>query len=95
MPTERLITLRESNWRDLRGRWGGEDGEKALQVLLELAGLNHATPALEGDPIDRRDASDQVIKATYTEHAKQKSVTALDVVYALKRSGRTLYGLGA
>merc|ERR1712166_1555451 len=29
---------------------------------------------------------------TYTEHAKRKTVTALDVVYALKRQGRTLYG---
>ncbi|KAF5379548.1 hypothetical protein D9757_009277 [Collybiopsis confluens] len=32
---------------------------------------------------------------TYTEHAKRKTVIALDVVYALKRSGRTLYGFGA
>nr|XP_025842363.1 uncharacterized protein LOC112910329 [Vulpes vulpes] len=31
---------------------------------------------------------------TYTEHAKRKTVTAMDVVYALKRQGRTLYGLG-
>ncbi len=47
---------------------------------------------------------------TYTEHAKSKSisihslatidspigktVTSLDVVYALKRQGRTLYGFG-
>ena len=30
----------------------------------------------------------------YTEHAKRKTVTALDVVYALKRQGRTLYGFG-
>ncbi|KAM5142144.1 LOW QUALITY PROTEIN: histone H4-like [Mantella aurantiaca] len=30
---------------------------------------------------------------TYTEHAKRKTVTA-DVVYALKRQGRTLYGFG-
>ncbi|KAK6969520.1 histone-fold-containing protein [Favolaschia claudopus] len=30
----------------------------------------------------------------YTDHAKRKTVTALDVVYALKRSGRTLYGFG-
>ena len=29
---------------------------------------------------------------TYTEHAKRKTVTVLDVVYALKRQGRTLYG---
>ena len=31
---------------------------------------------------------------TYTEHAKRKTVTALDVVYALKRRGQTLYGFG-
>ena len=30
----------------------------------------------------------------YTEHAKRKTVTALDAVYALKRQGRTLYGFG-
>jgi hypothetical protein len=27
---------------------------------------------------------------TYTEHAKRKTVTSLDVVYALKRQGRKL-----
>ena len=31
---------------------------------------------------------------TYTEHARRKTVMALDVVYALKRQGRTLYGFG-
>ena len=31
---------------------------------------------------------------TYTEHAKRRTVTAMDVVYALKRQGRTLYGFG-
>ena len=30
----------------------------------------------------------------YTEHAKRKTVTALDVVHALKRQDRTLYGFG-
>ncbi len=29
---------------------------------------------------------------TYTEYSKRKTVTALDVVYALKRQGRTIYG---
>ena len=29
---------------------------------------------------------------TYTEHARRKTVTAMDVIYALKRQGRTLYG---
>ena len=31
---------------------------------------------------------------TYSEHARRKTVTALDVVYALKRQGKTLYGFG-
>ena len=31
---------------------------------------------------------------TYSEHARRKTVTALDVVHALKRQGRTLYGFG-
>ncbi|EOD24765.1 hypothetical protein EMIHUDRAFT_443819 [Emiliania huxleyi CCMP1516] len=31
---------------------------------------------------------------TYTEHARRKTVTATDVVYALRRQGRTLYGFG-
>lgn len=30
----------------------------------------------------------------YTHHAQRKTVTAMDVVYALKRNGRTLYGFG-
>jgi histone H4 len=32
---------------------------------------------------------------TYTEHARRKTVTAMDVVYALKRQGRSLYGFGS
>ena len=31
---------------------------------------------------------------TYTAHARRKTVTAIDVVYALKRQNRTLYGFG-
>ena len=39
---------------------------------------------------------ENVIKdsGTYTEHARRTTVTALDVVYALKRQGKTLYGFG-
>lgn len=39
---------------------------------------------------------DNVIRdaITYTEHARRQTVTALDVVYSLKRQGRTLYGFG-
>ena len=31
---------------------------------------------------------------TYTEHARRKTVTAMDICYALKRQGKTLYGFG-
>lgn len=31
---------------------------------------------------------------TYTEYSHRKTVTAMDVVCALKRQGRTLYGFG-
>ena len=31
----------------------------------------------------------------YTEHSRRKTVTAMDIVYALKRQGRCLYGFGA
>jgi histone H4 len=30
----------------------------------------------------------------FTEHAGRKTVKAMDVVYALKRQGHTLYGFG-
>ena len=31
---------------------------------------------------------------TYTEHARRKTVTSMDVVYSLKRHNHTLYGFG-
>jgi histone H4 len=31
---------------------------------------------------------------TYTEHRKGQTITAMDVVYALKKNGRVLYGYG-
>ena len=30
----------------------------------------------------------------FTEYARRKTVSALDVVHALKKQGRTLYGFG-
>lgn len=32
--------------------------------------------------------------AVFAEHAKRKTITAMDVIYALKRGGRSLYGYG-
>jgi histone H4 len=70
-----------------------EETRGVLKIFLENVSLCvrlcHA--------IAHANVSSQVIRdsVTYTEHAKRKTVTALDVVYALKRSGRTLYGFGA
>jgi len=38
--------------------------------------------------------SQPILWQLFTEHAKRKTVLATDVVYALKRQGRTLYGFG-
>jgi histone H4 len=32
---------------------------------------------------------------TFAEHGKRLTITALDVVYALKKNGRVIYGYGA
>ncbi|KAM7463399.1 hypothetical protein LguiA_031520 [Lonicera macranthoides] len=32
---------------------------------------------------------------TYTKHTRRKTVMTIDVVYALKRQGRALYGFGS
>lgn len=32
--------------------------------------------------------------AVYTAHGRRRTVTSLDVVYALKRNGHTMYGFG-
>ena len=39
---------------------------------------------------------ENVIKDTlvYTQNARRNTVTSLDVIYALKKRGRTLYGFG-
>jgi histone H4 len=68
-----------------------EETRGVLKIFLENVG------ALNFWSFAPSDLSSQVIRdsVTYTEHAKRKTVTALDVVYALKRSGRTLYGFGA
>ena len=68
-----------------------EETRGVLKIFLENVGSNTLIFRGVCSPFV------QVIRdsVTYTEHAKRKTVTALDVVYALKRSGRTLYGFGA
>jgi histone H4 len=57
----------------------------AIRRLARRGGVKRISSFIEGIV---RDA------VTYTEHARRKTVTAMDVVYALKRQGRTIYGFG-
>lgn len=61
-------------------------GVKRISALIYDETRNVLRSFLEGVV---RDA------VTYTEHARRKTVTAMDVVYALKRQGKSLYGFGA
>ena len=51
-------------------------------VYDETATILKASLNIVRDPVD------------YTEHTKRKTVTALDVIYELKRQRKTLYGFG-
>ena len=40
LTTDRLLALRDSRYQDLRGRsWQGDDGQSALRLVTDLAGL--------------------------------------------------------
>ena len=58
---------------------------RAVLAFLTLSLSRHSQVFLENVIRD---------SVTYTEHARRKTVTAMDVVYALKRQGKTLYGFG-
>ncbi len=66
--------------------------DKALAISLH----DLEQPQLNCLPLATQVFLENVIRdaVTYTEHARRKTVTAFDVVYALKRQGRTLYGFG-
>jgi histone H3/H4 len=62
--------------------------EGPSKQVLNLSSVSVKTSKTKTKKFIIRDA------VTYTEHARRKTVTAMDVVYALKRQGRTLYGFG-
>ena len=69
----------------------------AIRRLARRGGVKRISSAIYDETRGvLRNFLESVIRdsVTYTEHAKRKTVTALDVVYALKRQGRTLYGFG-
>jgi histone H4 len=70
----------------------------AIRRLARRGGVKRISAMIYDETrICLRSFLEQVIRdsVTYTEHARRKTVTAMDVVYSLKRQGRSLYGFGA
>ncbi|KNC31949.1 hypothetical protein FF38_04048 [Lucilia cuprina] len=63
----------------------------AIRRLARRGGVKRISGLIYEETRGKNDIRDAV---TYTEHAKRKTVAAMDVVYALKRQGRTLYDFG-
>lgn len=78
-----------SHWQVTKG---------ALRRLARRGGVkrisdNSYNPAREYlDAMLVRVTRDSIV---YAEAAKRKTITAMDVVYALKKNGKTIYGYGA
>lgn len=69
----------------------------AIRRLARRGGVKRIALATHGhirDYID--DFVTKVVRdsLTYTEHRRALTITAMDVVYALKKNGRVLYGYG-
>ena len=64
----------------------------AIRRLARRGGVKRISGLIRGDRGVLKVFLENVIRdaVTYTEHARRKTVTAMDVVYALKRQGRTL-----
>ncbi|KAK1328764.1 hypothetical protein QTO34_010893 [Cnephaeus nilssonii] len=84
-----------------RGKGGkglGKGGAKRHRKVLRDNIQGITKPAIRR--LARRGGVKRISGLIYEEtrgvlkHAKRKTVTAMDVVYALKRQGRTLYGFG-
>ena len=70
----------------------------AIRRLARRGGVKRISALIyEETRIVLRSFLENVVRdaVVYTEHARRKTVTAMDVVYALKRQGRCLYGFGA
>lgn len=69
----------------------------AIRRLARRGGVKRIAADIYGETrFILRQFMENIIKdaITYTEHARRKTVSALDVIYSLKRQGKTLYGYG-
>ncbi|XP_078422190.1 histone H4-like [Cetorhinus maximus] len=66
----------------------------AIRCLARRGGVKHVSGLIYEEVLKVLLENVTRDSITYTEQAKHKTVTAMDVVYALKHQGRTLYGFG-
>ena len=69
----------------------------ALRRLARRGGVKRISGQIYDECRDAlRSFLDRVLRdaTTYTEHGHRKTVTTMDVIYALKRNGSTIYGFG-
>ena len=70
----------------------------AIRRLARRGGVKRINGEIYEETRNRLKAFlERVLKdtVTYTEHARRRTVQDLDVVYALKHQGHTLYGFGS
>lgn len=70
----------------------------AIRRLARRGGVKRISLATHGEVRTYIDEFlERVVRdsLTYAEHSKRLTITAMDVVYALKKNGRVLYGYGA
>ncbi|XP_039285582.1 histone H1-like [Nilaparvata lugens] len=70
-----------------------ERGGSSLQAIKKYIAANYKADAEKLAPFIKKYLKTAVASGALTQ-PKGKGVTAMDVVYALKRQGRTLYGFG-
>lgn len=70
----------------------------AIRRLARRGGVKRISGDIYGNcRLVMREFLDEVIKDAiiYTEYSKRKTVMSADVIHALKKRGKTLYGFGA
>ena len=72
-------------------------GAPSLRRLARRAGVKRlSAPIFDEVRVVLREFLDGVVRdaVVFSEYAHRKTVTTMDVLHALKRNGRTLYGFG-
>lgn len=88
------VSMRRHRAAALRGSIHGIT-KPAIRRLARRAGVKRLSGLIYGETRDVLKSFLQGVLAdavVYTEYARRKTVTHMDVLYALKRQGRTLYG---